>query len=108
MLAAAPVIAPLVPKAGVFLGMTGFQWLTVGLSALGLGLQAGAGQQQPRVTEQERQIRRNNTRWNQIRNQRISDQARSGGAQLVNLLNIDFDTIDDDRKKLARGQGGTG
>ena len=49
----AGALLPLAPAVKTYAGLTAFQWMSVGLSALGLGLSAGAGDQQPRVTEQE-------------------------------------------------------
>ena len=99
----AGALLPLEPAVKTYAGLTAFQWMSVGLSALGLGLSAGAGDQQPRVTEQERQIRRNNDRWNAIRRQSMSNHVRGVGSALANLLSTDFDDIEDERKALHRG-----
>ena len=102
-LLAAGALLPLAPAIKTYAGLTAFQWMSVGLSALGLGLTAGAGSKESRVTEQERQIRRNHERWNAIRHESARNHERGIGSALVTLLSPDFDDIEDERKKLERG-----
>lgn len=67
-------------------GLGAYQLISLGLSAVGIGIQAGVGAEQPRETEQEKQIRRNSEAHRRIAATRVS-QARMGvGNNALRLL----------------------
>ena len=92
------------------MGITLFQGISLGLTALGIGVSAATApkQQQPRETEQEKQIRRVSDAHRAIAQARMRDQDMNVGRVALRLLQSpprNSGPIADPRSELFSNQG---